>query len=167
MRVSAKADYAVRAMVELASAGASEEAPAKGEAVATAQGIPLRFLENILGELRTHGLVHSRRGTEGGYWLGREADAITLADVIRAVEGPLATVRGESADELEYRGDAVALERVWLALRANIRQVLESVTLADVVAGDLPEPIGTLADHPEVTERRAPKRFAQGPGELA
>ncbi len=127
----------------------------------------MRFLENILGELRTHGLVHSRRGSDGGYWLARAPDAITLADVIRAVEGPLATVRGEPADELTYHGGAAALERVWLALRANIRQVLESVTLADVVAGDLPEPIGTLAGHPEVTESRAPKRFAQGPGEFA
>ena len=167
MRVSAKADYAVRAMVELASGGASEQAPAKGEALANAQDIPMRFLENILGELRTHGLVHSRRGSDGGYWLGREPDAITLADIIRAVEGPLATVRGESADELTYRGDAASLERVWLALRANIRQVLESVTLADVVAGALPEPIGTLAEHPEVTERRAPSRFSHGPGDLA
>ena len=167
MRVSAKADYAVRAMVELVSVGASEETPAKGEAVAKAQDIPMRFLENILGELRTHGLVHSRRGSDGGYWLGRTPDAITLADVIRAVEGPLATVRGESADALTYRGDAAPLERVWLALRANIRQVLESVTLADVVAGRLPEPIGTLADHPEVTERREPQRFAQGPGDFA
>jgi Rrf2 family protein len=167
VRVSAKADYAVRAMVELAGGDASEGAPAKGEAIANAQEIPMRFLENILGELRTHGLVHSRRGSDGGYWLGREPDAITLAEIIRAVEGPLATVRGEAADELTYRGDAASLERVWLALRANIRQVLESVTLADVVAGELPEPIGTLAEHPEVTERRAPKRFAQGPGDLA
>ena len=167
MRVSAKADYAVRAMVELAGGEASEAAPAKGEALATAQEIPMRFLENILGELRTHGLVHSRRGSDGGYWLAREPDAITLADVLRAVEGPLATVRGESADELTYSGGAVALERVWLALRANIRQVLENVTLADVVTGQLPEPIGTLADHPEVTERRAPERFAHGPDGLA
>ncbi|HEX2128665.1 MAG TPA: Rrf2 family transcriptional regulator [Solirubrobacterales bacterium] len=167
MRVSAKADYAVRAMVELAGNEASEATPAKGEALATAQDVPMRFLENILGELRTHGLVHSRRGSDGGYWLAREPDEITLADVIRAVEGPLATVRGESADELTYHGEAAALERVWLALRASIRQVLESVTLADVVAGELPEPIGTLAEHPEVTERRRPSRFAHGPGDLA
>ena len=163
MRVSAKADYAVRAMVELVALGASEEAPAKGERVAEAQGIPLRFLENILGELRQHGLVQSRRGAEGGYWLGRDADDITLADVIRAVEGPLATVRGEAAEDLAYAGDANALRQVWLALRANIRQVLESVTLADVVAGELPEPIGTLGTHPEVSQPRIPSRFAHGP----
>ena len=98
MRVSAKADYAVRAMVELAASGGSEEEPAKGETLSAAQQIPPRFLENILGELRVHGLVHSRRGTDGGYWLARDADEITLAEIIRAVEGPLATVRGEGAE---------------------------------------------------------------------
>jgi Rrf2 family protein len=159
MRVSAKADYAVRAMVELAAMGSAEEAPAKGEAVAAAQEIPPRFLESILGELRVHGLVQSRRGSDGGYWLARAADDITLAEIIRAVEGPLATVRGEAADEIEYRGGAAPLRSVWLALRANIRQVLESVTLADVVAGRLPEPIGTIAEHPDVAARREP-RFA-------
>ncbi len=163
MRVSAKADYAVRAMVELAGAGASEDRPAKGEVLAVAQSIPLRFLENILGELRVHGLVHSKRGSDGGYWLSRDPDDITLAEIIRAVEGPLATVRGEAADELEYPGGSKPLREVWLALRANIRQVLESVTLADVVAGTLPEPIGTLAEHPDASlQRESP--FAQGPG---
>lgn len=150
-------------MVELAACGASEHSPAKGDQVAEAQAIPLRFLENILGELRQHGLVHSRRGPDGGYWLGRDADDITLADVIRAVEGPLATVRGEAAEALDYRGEADLLKEVWLALRANIRQVLESVTLADVVSGELPEPIGTLAAHPEATQPRIPSRFAHGP----
>jgi Rrf2 family protein len=163
MRVSAKADYAVRAMVELAACGASEHSPAKGDRIAEAQLIPLRFLENILGELRQHGLVHSRRGPDGGYWLGREPDDLTLADVIRAVEGPLATVRGDAAESLDYTGDAESLREVWLALRANIRQVLESVTLADVVSGELPEPIGTLAAHPEATQPRIPSRFAHGP----
>jgi len=162
MRVSAKADYAVRAMVELASLGASEDEPAKGELVAAAQAIPVRFLENILGELRVHGLVQSRRGVDGGYWLGRDPDDVTLAEVIRAVEGPLATVRGESAEELAYPGRSEALQPVWLALRANIRQVLESVTLADVVAGELPEPIGTLAEHPEASHARE-TRFDRGP----
>ena len=140
MRVSAKADYAVRAMVELAASGGSEEHPAKGEVISAAQQIPQRFLENILGELRVHGLVHSRRGADGGYWLARDADEITLAEIIRAVEGPLATVRGEGAEEIEYRGPSKPLEQVWIALRANIRQVLETVTLAAVVAGELPEP---------------------------
>ena len=163
MRVSAKADYAVRAMVELAASGSSAERPAKGEAVSAAQKIPVRFLENILGELRQHGLVQSKRGQDGGYWLQRSADDITLAEIIRAVEGPLATVRGEAADEVEYPGGSAPLREVWLALRANIRQVLESVTLADVVAGSLPEPIGTLAQHPDAALQRE-SRFAQGPG---
>ena len=163
MRVSAKADYAIRAMVELAAIEASEVDPAKGEAVAAAQGVPLRFLENILGELRHHGLIQSRRGAEGGYWLARPADDLTLAEIVRAVEGPLATVRGEPAEALDYAGAAEPLGEVWLALRANIRQVLESVTLADVVGGELPEPIGTLAEHPDVVQTRRPSRFSHGP----
>src|SRR5687767_6970185 len=149
MRVSAKADYAVRAMVELAASGSSRERPAKGEVLAAAQEIPMRFLENILGELRVHGLVQSRRGADGGYWLARPPDDITLAEIIRAAEGPLATVRGEAPDELTYHGGSKPLREVWLALRANIRQVLESVTLADIVSGSLPEPIGTLGQHPD------------------
>lgn len=165
MRVSAKADYAVRAMVELADEGASPESPAKGSAIAAAQGIPVTFLENILSEMRHHGLVQSRRGSDGGYWLARSPDDITLADIIRAVEGPLATVRGEPAEELDYSGGAEPVREVWLALRANIRQVLESVTLADVIAGELPEPIGTLAHHPEAAQPRMPSRFGHGVSE--
>lgn len=145
VRVSAKADYAVRAMVELAANGSSESRPAKGEVVALAQAIPLRFLENILGELRVHGLVQSRRGSDGGYWLARPAAELTIAEIIRAVEGPLATVRGEAADELVYPGGAAPLREVWLALRSTIREVLESVTLADIVSGQLPETVGRLA----------------------
>ena len=158
MRVSAKVDYAVRAMIELV--GSSEEEPVKGDRIAGEQEIPLHFLENILAELRRAGLVHSRRGAEGGYWLGRADDEITIADVIRAVEGPLATVRGERPDELAYRGGAAPLQQVWIALRANIRQVLETVTLADVVNDHLPEPVGGLADHPEVDEARPLRRRA-------
>ena len=147
MRVSAKADYAVRAAVELASAPAEE--PIKGEVIAAAQEIPLRFLENILTEMRQQGLVHSRRGQEGGYWLARPSDDITIAEVIRSVEGPLASVRGARPDELAYGGAAEPLKGVWVALRANIRSVLETVTLADVVSGALPEPVRELAEHPE------------------
>ena len=143
-------------MVELAASGSSEEQPAKGEVLAGAQQIPLRFLENILGELRVHGLVQSRRGSDGGYWLARPAE------IIRAVEGPLATVRGESPDEIEYRGDSRPLREVWLALRVNIRQVLETVTLADVVGSRLPEPIRALAEHPEAAQQRD-DRFAGRP----
>jgi Rrf2 family protein len=147
MRVSAKADYAVRAAVELA---ATESPPLKGELISQAQDIPLKFLENILGELRHAGLVRSQRGTEGGYWLARPADEITLADVIRAVEGPLASVRGSSPEELKYRGTAEPLGKLWVAVRANLRAVLESVTLADVASGELPGLIDQLTTDPEV-----------------
>jgi Rrf2 family protein len=150
MRVSAKADYAVRAMVELAAADEGE--PVKGEQIADAQGIPLRFLENILAELRHQGLVQSRRGAEGGYWLTRAPDEITIAEVMRAVEGPLASVRGERPEEMSYQGDAAPLQRVWVALRSNIRGVLERVTLADVVADELPAQVIELTERPDVWE---------------
>jgi Rrf2 family protein len=152
MRVSAKADYAVRAALELAAAG--DGGPLKGERIAEAQGIPLKFLENILIELRHDGLVRSQRGPEGGYWLGRPADQIAVAEVIRAVEGPLASVRGEAPEGLEYSGSAKDLQTVWVALRANLRQVLEQVTLADVVAGELPRGVAALADDPDAWKRR-------------
>jgi Rrf2 family protein len=147
MRVSAKADYAVRAAVELAAA---ESPPVKGEAISQAQEIPLKFLENILGELRHAGIVRSQRGTEGGYWLARPAEEITLADVIRAVEGPLASVRGSSPETLRYGGTAQPLGKLWVAVRANLRAVLESVTLADVASGELPGLIDELTTDPAV-----------------
>jgi Rrf2 family protein len=147
MRVSAKADYAVRAAVELAAA---ESPPVKGESISQAQEIPLKFLENILGELRHAGLVRSQRGTEGGYWLARPADEITIADVIRAVEGPLASVRGSSPETLKYAGRAEPLGKLWVAVRTNLRAVLESVTLADIASGDLPGLIDELTSDPEV-----------------
>ena len=147
VRVSAKVDYAVRASIELAAGGPG---PLKGERVAEAQGIPLRFLENILGELKHAGLVASQRGQEGGYWLAKPAEEITLAEIIRAVEGPLASVRGERPEVLAYEGEAEPLQRVWIALRANIRDVLEAVTLADIVAGDLPDDVRRLTERPEV-----------------
>jgi Rrf2 family protein len=141
MRLSAKADYALRASVELASLG---EGHVKAEAVARAQSIPLRFLEQILLDLKHAGLVASQRGAEGGYWLARPPEEIALADVIRAVEGPLANVRGVRPEELAYDGPASALRDVFVALRANIRAVLEEVTLADVAAGELPERVREL-----------------------
>src|SRR5688572_20099737 len=145
VRISAKADYAVRAAVELASA----EGPVKGDHIAQSQSIPLKFLENILIEMRHAGLVRSQRGREGGYWLARPADEITIADVVRAVEGPLAHVRGERAESLSYEGAAEPLQRLWVAVRANLRAVLESVTLADIVSGSLPEPVPELTRDPE------------------
>src|SRR2546422_5196449 len=143
MRVSAKVDYAVRAAVELAAA---ESPPVKGESISQAQEIPLKFLENILGELRHAGLVRSQRGTEGGYWLARPADEITVADVIRAVEGPLASVRGSPPETLKYTGKAEPLGKLWVAVRANLRAVLESVTLADIASGELPGLIDELTN---------------------
>ena len=130
MRVSAKIDYALRAMLELAAAGGL----VKGEQLATSQGIPQKFLESILIDLRHAELVTSRRGVEGGYSLGRPAGEISLADVIRAVEGPIATVRGVRPDDIAYDGPARALAPVWLELRAAMRGVLEETTLAEVVA---------------------------------
>lgn len=146
MRVSAKADYAVRAAVELAAAG---DGPVKGEHIATTQGISLKFLENILSELRVAGIVCSRRGADGGYWLAKPAKEISIADVMRAVEGPLASVRGERPETLAYAGSAAALGRAWIALRTNLRAVLEVVTLDDLASGKLPAKIERLADEPE------------------
>ena len=146
MKVSAKADYAVRAAVELASA---REGPVKGERIAQAQSIPANFLENILADLRNGGLVASRRGADGGYWLARPAAEISLADVIRAVDGPLAAVRGQRSEQVSYEGSAASLRDVWVAVRASLRNVLERVTLADVAAGELPAEVRALADDPD------------------
>ena len=146
MRVSAKADYAVRAAVELAVAG---EGPVNGERISQAQDIPLKFLENILLELKHAGLVQSQRGAEGGYWLARPPAEIALAEVIRAVEGPIANVRGERPEQVEYAGAAEQLREVWIAVRANLRAVLERVTVADVAAGRLPEDVARIASDPE------------------
>ena len=130
MRVSAKVDYALRAMLELAAAGGL----VKGEQLATAQGIPQKFLESILNDLRHAELVASRRGVEGGYSLARPADEISLADVIRAVEGPIATVRGARPEDASYTGSAIGLRDVWIELRTSMRGVLEEISLADLVA---------------------------------
>ena len=149
MRVSAKADYAVRAAVELAAAG---EGPLKGDRIAEAQEIPSNFLENILSDLRNAGIVMSRRGADGGYWLARPADQVSIADVIRAVDGPLANVRGVRPAQLEFPGKAEKMRDVWVAVRANLRDVLENVSLADVATGDLPEHVTALAAAPEAWE---------------
>jgi Rrf2 family protein len=147
MRISAKADYAVRAAVELA--GATGEKPVKAERIATAQDIPLNFLENILGELRHSGIVRSHRGADGGFRLARAPDELTIADIIRAVDGPLASVRGGPPEEISYPGTSAALPRVWIAVRANLRLVVEHVTVADVASGTLPADIDKLAEDPE------------------
>lgn len=151
MRLSAKSDYAVRAAVELAGA---EDRPIKGEDLARAQEIPLKFLENILSDLRNAGIVRSQRGAVGGYWLARPAQEISVADVIRAVDGPLATVRGQPPEDIGYNGSAAPLARVWIALRASLRNVVEEVTLADIAADRLPAKIEKLAGDPEAWVRR-------------
>jgi Rrf2 family protein len=151
MRISAKVDYAVRASLELAAAGGD---PIKGEAIADAQDIPLKFLENILGELKHTGIVSSRRGAQGGYWLAKDAEDVSLADIVRAVEGPLATVRGQGPESLTYKGEAEPLQKVWIALRANIRAVMEDTSLADVVDGKLPSDVRELSEPAEAWSQR-------------
>jgi Rrf2 family protein len=141
MRISAKVDYAVRAAIELAVAG---DQLTKADAIAQAQDIPPKFLENILGDLRQGGLVRSQRGAEGGYKLARPAGEITIADVIRVVEGPMASVRGGRPEDVEYAGNAEALRRVWIAVRSALRQVNEHVTLADLARGRLPRDVEAL-----------------------
>jgi Rrf2 family protein len=149
LQVSAKTDYALRAAAELARAAADETGPVKGDAISETQGIPKKFMENILHDLKRSGIVRTRRGASGGYWLALPAEEISLAGIIRAVEGPLANVRGEWPEAVEYSGAAEHLQEVWIAVRANLRAVLESVSLADLVEGDLPAPITELTRDPE------------------
>ena len=146
MNISAKADYAICAAVALAADDG--DAPVKGEALARSQDIPTKFLENIMGDLRKAGIVSSQRGAVGGYWLARPADEITLADVIRAVEGPLANVHESSPEDVSYPGAAEPLKEIWIAVRASLRAVLERVTLADLATGDLPGDVLELARDP-------------------
>ena len=151
VRISAKSDYAVRAMIELASLG---DEPTKGEVIAERQGIPLNFMENILGELKRHGIVESRRGAQGGYWLSRSPGDITVADIVRCVDGPLASIRDASPEQTEYPGKAAPLRDVWIALRMNVRSVLESTTLQNLVDGDLPPEVTEPVGDPEAWVRR-------------
>ena len=152
MRVSAKVDYALRAAVELAAL--ESEWPIKGERLARGQDIPLRFMENILGELRQASIVASKRGAEGGYLLARPPGEISLADVIRAVDGPLANIGGLRPDQLDYDGTAAPLKEIWVAVRAALRSVLEEVTVADVAAGALPPPVAAAVADPDAWNRR-------------
>ena len=151
MKVTAKAEYAVRAMLELATA---DGGLTKGEQIARSQSIPLKFLENILVDLRHADMVHAQRGADGGYRLARGADTITVGEVIRAVEGPLASVRGEPPERMAYQGSAEHLQEVWIAVRASLRSVLDDVTLADVVAGRLPARVKRLTESPDAWLRR-------------
>lgn len=147
MRISAKVDYAVRAMCELAAHRA--DVPLKAEQIASAQEIPLSFLENILVDLRRAGFVRSLRGQVGGYRMAKPASEITIADIIRAVEGPLADVRGMRPESLTFNGSATSLRDVWLATRVSLRRVLERVSVADVVAGTIPADVARLLEDPD------------------
>jgi Rrf2 family protein len=145
VRISAKSDYAVRAMAQLAADGGMD-APVKAEQVSHEQHIPLNFLLGILRELKQAHLLRSQRGPEGGYLLRRPANEISIADVIRAVDGPLAQIRDVSMNELTYDGPAEVLPDVWMAVRSSLRSVLENVTIADLVGGRLPRQVRTLAE---------------------
>jgi Rrf2 family protein len=134
MYVTARADYGLRAAVELAGDGAAARTVAQ---LATAQGIPPRFLENILLILRHAGLLQSRRGTDGGFRLARPAEEITLAEILRALEGPLPSIHGLAATDLAYNGFATSLRDVWLAVSANLGSVLQNTTLDEVASGKL------------------------------
>jgi Rrf2 family protein len=151
VHISARADYAVRAALELALGG---DEPTKSEVLAEAQGIPPKFLEAILATLRRAGLVNSRRGADGGYWLARPARDISVADVVRAVDGPLAGVRGLRPENVSYIGPAAELPQVWIAVRASMRSVLEHVSLADLASGRLPAKVRRLAADPEAWTTR-------------
>ncbi|MFC8919099.1 RrF2 family transcriptional regulator [Streptomyces sp. NPDC047821] len=146
MRISARADYAVRAALLLAAG--DPDGPLKAEAIAEAQEIPHKFLEGILNDMRRGGLVISQRGANGGYRLARPAGEISVADVVRAVDGPLVSVRGVRPPELSYNGPAESLLPLWIALRANVRRILEGVSLADVASGRLPGEVDALVDDP-------------------
>jgi Rrf2 family protein len=152
MRISAKVDYAVRAMAELAAAGPDD--PAKVDDIAAAQDMPVTFVLTILGDLRRAHLVRSHRGRTGGYTLSRPAGEITIADIVRAIEGPLANIRDISLRDLHYTGPAAPLVDVWMAVRTSLRGVLEAVTLADLVSGHLPASVHAMAVEYLTEERR-------------
>jgi Rrf2 family protein len=152
MQVSARVDYGTRALVELASG--DPDRLVTSEDLAGKQELPVKFLEGILTQLRRAGLVVSKRGAEGGYRLGRPPDQIVLAEVFRALEGPIAAVRGMAPEDMDYPGAAEHLREVWVATRAALRTVLEQVTLADVVSGELPESTRDLLAQPGAWERR-------------
>jgi Rrf2 family protein len=151
MHVTAKVDYGVRAMIELAAA---DGGPVKGEVIAASQEIPLKFLENIMMELRHGRLIYSQRGAEGGYRLARPAQEITIAEIIRTVDGPIAQVRSQRPEHVEYPSPAQPLRDVWIAVRRNMRAVLEEVTLADIANDSLPDAVVQLVEEPAAWEPR-------------
>ena len=160
MYISAKVDYATRVLLVLAVA--TDGRPIKGEALATQQNLPVKFVENTLVELRRAGLVASQRGPDGGYRLARPAGEIAVGDIIRALEGPLAEVHGVRPEAAVYEGAAANLQEVWVAVRAALRLVLDSVTLADIVEGRLPEQVAKLVAAPDAWEPRPLGRITGG-----
>ena len=162
MRLSARADYALRAAIELASA---TDGHVTADRIARAQQIPGKFLETILTQLRRAGLIRSQRGPEGGFWLARPAAEISLAEIIRAIDGPLLGVRGERPENIDYPGAAGPLQQVWIALRANERAILEEVTLAHIVSGELPARVQALTENPQAWVLRPGPGVRAGPGE--
>ncbi len=156
MRMSAKAEYAVRAMSHLASLPAGDLATT--HEIARSQGIPAQFLVDILSDLRADRLVRSQRGRDGGYQLARPAEQISIADVLRCIDGPLASVRDIGLGDLPYSGPTAALTDVWRALRASMRSVLEETTLADVASGALPAHVGRMASEYISQEDRRGRR---------
>ena len=151
MQITARADYAIRALAELTARGGASATRAE---LAEAQSIPSKFLEAILADLKKAGLVVALRGSGGGYLLAQDAEAITIADIVRAVDGPLAAVRGLAPEALQYSGSTAALRDLWVAVRASLRDVLESETLADVVSGELPSEVTSLQQGDDVYKRR-------------
>jgi Rrf2 family protein len=148
VHISAKADYAVRALAELSATSGGGPGYVTVEHLADLQGLPVKFLETIFTELRKDGIVLSRRGIDGGYRLARDSSEISVADVLRAVDGPLAAVRGLLPEDTGYEGAAASLPHVWVALRAAVRGVLEGVTLADLASGQLPDNVVQLTEAP-------------------
>ena len=142
MRISERVDNAVRAMAELAAVGGG---PMTAEAIGRNQGVSTKYLHDILRDLKRAELLRTKRGPDGGFSLSRAADAITLADVFRAIDGPLADIHDESLRELSYAAPAESLPAVWMAIRASLRRVLETVSLADLVSNQLPEDVTALA----------------------
>lgn len=147
MRVSARADYALRACAELASTEPGERL--KRDLIASRQDIPVEFLESVLLSLKHAGIVQSQRGASGGFRLARPPGQISLADVIRAVDGPMADVRGDRPETIEYPGPARHLQDIWVALRASLREILEGTSLDDLVQGRLSPEVQRLTRHPE------------------
>lgn len=151
MHVSARLDYGVRALLELAQ---RDGQTVKADAIAQAQGIPLKFLEAILRDLKLAGMVNSQRGASGGFRLGRPSAEISVADIARALDGPLAAVRGERPEAVQYPGAASQLTKVWIALRVSMRDVLEEISLASILSGELPASVNELLTHPGAWQRR-------------